>query len=127
MLRHIAQAFFLPFLILVASTTITAQGTPIGFAEDWALATDRAKVLEQLIPGTRDYYYYSCRHQQDTGAFDKVEPLLNGLPKELAGKASKGTAGRFDQRTRRPGPGDRAWGTRRRDVRHLVAVFFSLK
>ncbi len=76
--RHIAQAFSLILLAVLLSmaTPIAAQGTPIGFAEDWALATDRAKVLDQLIPGTSDYYYYNCRHHQDTGAFDKVEPLL---------------------------------------------------
>jgi len=69
------------FVLALAATLVTgpsarSQGTPIGFAEDWALATDRAKALEQLIPATRDYYYYYCRYYQDTGAFDKVEPLL---------------------------------------------------
>jgi hypothetical protein len=62
--------------LLVVGSPAAGQGMPIGFAEDWALATDRTKVLAQLIPGTKDYYYYHCRQHQDTGAFDKVEPLL---------------------------------------------------
>ena len=49
---------------------LVAQAAPLSFAEEWALATDRAEVLQQLIPGTVDYYYYHCRHRQDTGAFD---------------------------------------------------------
>ncbi|MDP6424647.1 MAG: hypothetical protein QGG14_07880, partial [Planctomycetota bacterium] len=70
-------AFFLAALTAVClGTESRAQGTPIGFAEDWALAPDRAKVLGELIPGTPDYYYYHCLHSQDAGAFEKVQPLL---------------------------------------------------
>jgi hypothetical protein len=75
--RHIAQVFFLTLVVTSGiAMPAAAQATPIGFAETWALATDRGKALEQLIPGTPDYYYYYCRLHQDTGAFDKVEPLL---------------------------------------------------
>ena len=62
---------------LLSAASLGAQGTPIGFAETWALAPDRAKVLDQLIPGTPDYYYYHCRYLQDTGALEKVGPLLD--------------------------------------------------
>ena len=64
---------FAPLLLVPAAG---AQGTPIGFEEDFALAPDRGAVLEQLIPGTVDYYFYHCLHHQSTGAFDQVEPLL---------------------------------------------------
>jgi hypothetical protein len=77
MQRAIAEVFFLGFsCLLFSSTDGLAQGSPIGFAEQWALATDRGKVLGQLIPGTRDFYYYHCRHKQDTGDFAAVEPLM---------------------------------------------------
>ncbi len=71
-------AAFVPFLLYagIAGSRLPAQGAPAGFAEDWALAVDRAKVLDRLIPGTPDSYYYRCRYFQDTGAFDKVAPLL---------------------------------------------------
>lgn len=48
----------------------------IGFIEDFALSGDRAKVLEQLIPGTEDYYFYHCLHAQHTGNFDEVHRLM---------------------------------------------------
>ncbi len=47
----------------------------IGFIEDFALADDRSKVLEQLIPGTEDYYFYHCLHAQNTGDYKSVRKL----------------------------------------------------
>ena len=63
------------FLFVLVSTAPGAAAE-IGFVEDFALAPERARVLEQLIPGTRDYYYYSCLHYQNTGELDKVDDLL---------------------------------------------------
>ena len=57
---------------LLASLPRTAQGTPLGFVEDFALATDRCKTLDQLSPGTEDYYYYHCLHHQQTGQYPKA-------------------------------------------------------
>ncbi len=48
----------------------------IGFVEEFALAEDRAKALEQLTPGTRDYYYYHALHLQNSGQLDEVDRLL---------------------------------------------------
>ncbi|MBT3220988.1 MAG: hypothetical protein HN348_18035, partial [Proteobacteria bacterium] len=45
--------------------------------EEFALATDRQKALEQLIPGTEDYYWYSCLHRQHKGQFDAAAELLS--------------------------------------------------
>lgn len=71
---------FLPFatiaLLLGSTANLRAQGTPVGFLEDFALATDRAKTLEQLIPGTAEHSYYQCLHLQQTGQFDAVPALL---------------------------------------------------
>ncbi|MFC1705899.1 hypothetical protein ACFL59_03640 [Planctomycetota bacterium] len=53
-----------------------ASGGEIGFEETYALADDRAKALEQLIPGTKDYYYYHCLHRQNTGDLDGVPELV---------------------------------------------------
>lgn len=53
-----------------------APAGDIGFAEDFALAKDRATVLKLLIPGTEDYYYYHCLHYQNSEQFDKVDGLL---------------------------------------------------
>jgi hypothetical protein len=48
----------------------------IGFAEDFALAKDRAEALKKLIPGTEDYFYYHCLHYLNTRQFDKAVALF---------------------------------------------------
>jgi hypothetical protein len=52
------------------------QGTPLGFEEKFALAADRVKALEQLIPGSPEHYFYSCLHAQNEGDLAKVDELL---------------------------------------------------
>ncbi len=44
--------------------------------EEFALAEDRGEFLEQLVPGTEDYYYYHCLHHQHTAQLDKIEALM---------------------------------------------------
>ena len=44
--------------------------------ESFALARDRAKALEQLIPGTEDYYFHACLHHEQTGNFKEVDALV---------------------------------------------------
>ncbi|MCB1229711.1 MAG: hypothetical protein KDN19_05570, partial [Verrucomicrobiae bacterium] len=48
----------------------------IGYIETFALARDREKALEQLIPGTEDYYYYHALHSQNSGDYPAVEALF---------------------------------------------------
>lgn len=64
------------FASLAFLTVSPAQGTEIGFTETWALAEDRAKVLEQLIPGTEEFYYYGCREQLARSDFAGTRRLL---------------------------------------------------
>ena len=44
--------------------------------EEFALAEDRDEFLQQLVPGTEDYYYYHCLHYQHTGQLERVGELL---------------------------------------------------
>lgn len=44
--------------------------------EEFALSFDRKKVIDQLIPGTEDYYYYTCLYHQHNKEFNKVPELL---------------------------------------------------
>ncbi|HAO96515.1 MAG TPA: hypothetical protein DCQ96_10685, partial [Verrucomicrobiales bacterium] len=53
-------------LLAILIPRICAQ-QEIGFIEDFALAADREEALQQLIPGTEDYYYYHALHYQYTG------------------------------------------------------------
>ncbi len=65
------------FVAVCCGLSLPAQGSQgADFAERFALAEDRASVMQQLVPGTGDYFYYSCLHLQQTGRFDEVEPLL---------------------------------------------------
>ncbi|MCA9262945.1 MAG: hypothetical protein KDA60_03820, partial [Planctomycetales bacterium] len=62
--------------ILFVMASQNAQAAEIQFIEDFALAEDRDRALEQLIPGTEDYYYFHCLHLQNLERFDEVETLL---------------------------------------------------
>ncbi|MBN2494006.1 MAG: hypothetical protein JXR96_05395 [Deltaproteobacteria bacterium] len=44
--------------------------------EEFALASDRRKSLERLVPGTEDYYYYNCLQCQHEGDLERVDALL---------------------------------------------------
>ena len=55
----------------------------IGFAEEFALAKDRAEALKKLIPGTEDYYYYHCLHYLNIGQNDKAVSPLQALVSAL--------------------------------------------
>ncbi len=46
------------------------------FREAFALADDRDEVLEQLIPGTEDYYYFHSLQHQHAGRLERIEDLL---------------------------------------------------
>ena len=60
----------------VAGTCAKAQSAEIGFVEEFALATNRAAAIQQLVPGTDDYYFYTCLQWQNTGQLSKVGPLI---------------------------------------------------
>ncbi|GAB5403646.1 MAG: hypothetical protein Aurels2KO_18770 [Aureliella sp.] len=59
--RLIAVLFLVQFL---GSFPLAAQNE-VGYIESFALADDRAEALAELIPGTDDFFYYHCLHQQN--------------------------------------------------------------
>ncbi len=63
-------------VLLALVVSGVAKGADLQFLERFALATDRAEVLKELVPGTEDYYYFSCLHHQETGKLDEVQKLL---------------------------------------------------
>lgn len=52
------------------------QAAEIGFDEEFCLADDRLTALNQLIPGTPDYYYYWCLYHQLRGEQQQFDKLL---------------------------------------------------
>jgi putative heme-binding domain-containing protein len=69
-------------------------------AQAWDLAISDAKRLQDFLAAMPLIPDASIR----ATLYDKVEPLLHGLPKELEGKTSKGTEGRY-VRVELPGRG----------------------
>lgn len=64
-------------LFLALSTPwVSSRAGEISYLEQFSLAPDRTVPLQQLVPGTEDYYYYQCLHLQQSGKFDQVEGLL---------------------------------------------------
>ncbi|MCA9079854.1 MAG: DUF4200 domain-containing protein [Planctomycetaceae bacterium] len=61
---------------LVLSWGVTMQGGEIGFVEDFALSTDRGTALGQLIPGTEEFYYYTCLHLLNQEQYTKTDEQL---------------------------------------------------
>ena len=60
-------------LVMAASI---CRANEIGYIEQFALTPDRAEALEELIPGTEDYYYYHALHAQNEGRTDEVDAIL---------------------------------------------------
>jgi hypothetical protein len=63
-------------LIATAASQAVADDT-IGFVEAFALAEDRAEVLQQLIPGTEEYYFYHALHYQNTGQTEELHDVID--------------------------------------------------
>ena len=70
------------FISLSAALTLgclsfgTLDANNIGYVEKFSLAKDRAEALKQLIPGTRDYYYYHALHAQHRGDQQELNRIL---------------------------------------------------
>ena len=48
----------------------------VGFIEKFALAPDRAKVLDELVPGSEDYYFFHALHYQNMRDEAKLTEIL---------------------------------------------------
>ncbi|MEM9380780.1 MAG: hypothetical protein AAGB93_12580 [Planctomycetota bacterium] len=59
-----------------ATPAASPQGTPVGFVETFALAEDRGAVLDQLVRGSEEHFFYSCLHLQQQGDLAAVDGLL---------------------------------------------------
>ncbi|MEP6670826.1 MAG: hypothetical protein ABJF10_16835 [Chthoniobacter sp.] len=55
----------------------------IGFIEKFALAPDREAVLDQLVPGTEDYYFFRALQYQNTRQAGKLTALLEQWAKRF--------------------------------------------
>jgi hypothetical protein len=63
------------FIIIFLNINLV-EANEIGFIEEFSLTQDRTNALQQLIPGTSDYYYYNCLYHQHKKEFDKTDQFL---------------------------------------------------
>lgn len=85
-IRYSLLAFLLSTL---AQGRSVAQEPSFSFEEEFALALDRAAILEQLIPGTEPHFFYSCLHHQGLGELDRVEEILQSWGEQVSGETAK--------------------------------------
>ena len=69
----------LAVVLIALNLTNTMAQQEIGYIEEFALAADRTEALEQLIPGTEDYYYFHALHYQNTGHRAELNDMLGQL------------------------------------------------
>ena len=77
-LRWICRPWIIALCALIVmsqSSSLIAQ-QDVGFIEDFALASDREKALQLLIPGTEDYYYYHALHFQNERKLKELNRIL---------------------------------------------------
>ena len=75
----------LPTLLLLALvfTTSLHAKNEVGFIERFALAKDREAVLQQLVPGTEEHYFFHALHYQNTRQAAKLTAILEQWAKRF--------------------------------------------
>ncbi len=82
-MKHWSITFSLATIMLGLCFPHASAQDEIGFVETFALAEDRAKVLEQLIPGTEEYYFYHALHYQNTRQAEPLAELMDNWRKRV--------------------------------------------
>jgi hypothetical protein len=74
--KGIDMKLFILLVIIICINISLIDANEIGFIETFSLAKDRKTALQQLIPGSSDYYYYNCLNHQHRKEFDQTDGLL---------------------------------------------------
>lgn len=72
----IALTCLLFSIVLLENGGRLAMGEPIGWMERFALADDRQGILEELIPGSEEYFFFHCLHYQTSGQLELAEATI---------------------------------------------------
>lgn len=62
---------------IVAWIAASAAAQEIGYIEKFALATNRAEALRDLVPGTDEFFYFHALHAQNTGQRAEFQKTLD--------------------------------------------------
>ncbi|HBE67580.1 MAG TPA: hypothetical protein DDW52_05460, partial [Planctomycetaceae bacterium] len=76
---------FLPLVVFRGSIVLAQQ--EIGFVEEFALAEDRSQAIRGLIPGTEQFYKFTCLHQQNEGQLDAAAATLRLWQQQFPGSS----------------------------------------
>lgn len=80
----------IPSLFLAAAAVLRAENE-VGFIEKFALAKDREAALQQLVPGTEEYYFFHALHYQNSQQPAKLAAILEQWAKRFPGSAPYGS------------------------------------
>ena len=70
---------------IVAMIVANAAAQEIGYIEEFALSTNRAEALRDLVPGTDEYFYFHALNAQNTGQRAEFQELLDRWIRERNG------------------------------------------
>ncbi|MGD2017828.1 MAG: hypothetical protein PVJ89_06925 [Planctomycetota bacterium] len=73
-MKHPLRSVVLALLLVPAASG--QRGQTIGFEETFALADDRGAVLQQLVPGSQEHFFYTCLHLQQIGDLDGADAMI---------------------------------------------------
>ena len=74
-MRLFNSILILTFVTIITLATVS-PAQEISFWETFALSEDRSKTLEQLVPGSENYYFFHCLHAQNESNLAEVDALL---------------------------------------------------
>tara|TARA_R110002073_G_scaffold318641_2_gene492829 strand:- start:512 stop:6865 length:6354 start_codon:yes stop_codon:yes gene_type:complete len=97
MLAILPHRALLGFVLVFSLAVGNVMAEPIGIMERYALSDDREAFLEELIPGSDDYYFYHCLHYQTSGQLDRAEVILNEWLAENKGRETAVIRGMIDR------------------------------
>ena len=73
-MSSLRYVYFIAALLLPSADLRSAN--EVGFIERFALAADRAKVLQELVPGTEDFFFFHALHFQNIRDEKRLEETL---------------------------------------------------
>ena len=87
--KHLGRAEGALLALILPALTASITAREIGFIERFALAENRAEALEELIPGTDDYYFFHALHYQNTHDEVKFETTMEQWKKRFERSAQR--------------------------------------
>ncbi len=82
-MNHPRLSLLVSCFILAMGASVVRGQPEIGFLEKFALAADRRTVLNELIPGTEEHFYFRCLHYQNQNLLGDSQAILDAWRAKL--------------------------------------------